>query len=93
MLAVDEIKREQDMDITMDNAEDQMISLNIEQQVQKEKHDWINQLRLKFCIRPEFDVTKNIIHPDGQLNQKYFRPPKGYKAELTSKRKQPRIKK
>ncbi|KAI8099352.1 uncharacterized protein BX664DRAFT_254275 [Halteromyces radiatus] len=70
----------------MDNVEDQVVEpLTPEQQAQKEKHDWINQLRLKFCIRPEFEVTKNIIHPDGRLNQDYFRPPKNYKAEAARK--------
>ncbi|ORZ28514.1 hypothetical protein BCR41DRAFT_418577 [Lobosporangium transversale] len=39
----------------------------------------INEIRLKFCIRDEFPITKNMIHPDGTLNQDYFRPPRGSK--------------
>ncbi|KAG0369497.1 hypothetical protein BC939DRAFT_409283 [Gamsiella multidivaricata] len=45
----------------------------------------INELRLKFCVRDEFPITKNMIHPDGTLNQDYFRPPKGAKAEVARK--------
>ncbi|KAF9916648.1 hypothetical protein FBU30_001232, partial [Linnemannia zychae] len=29
----------------------------------------INEIRLKFCVRDEFPITKNMIHPDGTLNQ------------------------
>ncbi|KAF9194122.1 hypothetical protein BGZ51_001101 [Haplosporangium sp. Z 767] len=45
----------------------------------------INELRLKFCVRDEFPITKNMIHSDGTLNQDYFRPPKGAKAEVARK--------
>ncbi|KAF9545019.1 hypothetical protein EC957_011516 [Mortierella hygrophila] len=45
----------------------------------------INEIRLKFCVRDEFPITKNMIHPDGTLNQDYFRPPKGAKAEVARK--------
>ncbi|KAF9982084.1 hypothetical protein BGZ65_003252 [Modicella reniformis] len=45
----------------------------------------INELRLKFCIRDEFPITKNMIHPDGTLNQDYFRPPKGARMESVRK--------
>ncbi|KAF9977763.1 hypothetical protein BGZ73_004987 [Actinomortierella ambigua] len=45
----------------------------------------INELRLKFCVRDEFPITKNMIHPDGTLNQDYFRPPKGARAEVARK--------
>lgn len=31
----------------------------------------INEIRLKFCVRDEFPITKNMIHPDGTLNQEY----------------------
>jgi len=31
----------------------------------------INELRLKFCVRDEFPITKNMIHSDGTLNQEY----------------------
>ncbi|KAJ1959006.1 hypothetical protein H4R35_007682, partial [Dimargaris xerosporica] len=46
-------------------------------QLYRTKKEWINQMRLKFCRRPEFEITHNIIHDDGTLNQGYFRPPKG----------------
>lgn len=29
----------------------------------------VNEIRLKFCVRDEFPITKNMIHPDGTLNQ------------------------
>ncbi|KAJ1981908.1 hypothetical protein H4R34_001910 [Dimargaris verticillata] len=45
-------------------------------QLYRTKKEWINQMRLKFCRRPEFEITQNIIHDDGTLNQDYFRPPK-----------------
>ncbi|GJJ76385.1 hypothetical protein EMPS_08744 [Entomortierella parvispora] len=45
----------------------------------------INEIRLKFCVRDEFPITKNMIHSDGTLNQDYFRPPKGAKAEVARK--------
>ena len=35
----------------------------------------INEIRLKFCVRDEFPITKNMIHPDGTLNQEYVSPP------------------
>lgn len=35
----------------------------------KKKQEWVKQMRLKFCIRPEFEITKNIILEDGTLNQ------------------------
>jgi hypothetical protein len=31
----------------------------------------INEIRLKFCVRDEFPITKNMIHSDGTLNQEY----------------------
>jgi hypothetical protein len=37
--------------------------------VLKERQDWIKHMRLKFCIRPEFEITKTMIHEDGTLNQ------------------------
>ncbi|KAJ1965411.1 hypothetical protein IWQ62_002672 [Dispira parvispora] len=42
----------------------------------KSKKEWVKQMRLQFSIRPEFEITQNIIHSDGTLNQDYFRPPK-----------------
>ncbi|KAG0171644.1 hypothetical protein DFQ30_000674 [Apophysomyces sp. BC1015] len=49
------------------------------------KQEWVKQFRLKFCIRPDFEITKNMIHEDGTLNQDYFRPPKGVKREEARK--------
>ncbi|RKP38004.1 hypothetical protein BJ085DRAFT_8957, partial [Dimargaris cristalligena] len=40
------------------------------------KLDWVKQMRLQFCVRPDFEITHTIIHPDGMLNQDYFRPPR-----------------
>jgi hypothetical protein len=37
--------------------------------VLKERQEWIKYMRLKFCIRPEFEITKTMIHEDGTLNQ------------------------
>ncbi|KAJ3037405.1 hypothetical protein HDV00_001712 [Rhizophlyctis rosea] len=51
------------------------------------KEPWVNSMRLKFCIRKEFDITKNIVHEDGRLNQDYFRPPKGTKLQPEESRK------
>ncbi|KND04239.1 uncharacterized protein SPPG_01670 [Spizellomyces punctatus DAOM BR117] len=48
-----------------------------EQTVQDEKREWVKRMRIMFCVREEFEVTKSIIHEDGTLNQDYFRPPKG----------------
>ncbi|KAI8336075.1 hypothetical protein BC941DRAFT_354486 [Chlamydoabsidia padenii] len=59
--------------------------LSPELQALKEKQEWINHMRRKFCIQPDFEVTKNLIHPDGTLNQDYFRPPKGYKTPKAKK--------
>ncbi|ORZ26026.1 hypothetical protein BCR42DRAFT_316554 [Absidia repens] len=83
-MAIDSLQDTEDDRTNDQNDESRESSptpLSPEEQAQKERHDWINQIRLKFCIRPEFEVTKNIIHPDGRLNQEYFHPPKGYKPE------------
>ncbi|CAG8822649.1 4350_t:CDS:2, partial [Dentiscutata erythropus] len=48
----------------------------------KTKQEWVKHMRLKFCIRPEFEITQNILHSDGTLNQDYFRPPKGSIPQL-----------
>lgn len=45
--------------------------LSPEEQILKEKQEWVKQFRLKFCVRPEFEITKNMIYPDGTLNQEY----------------------
>ncbi|KAL0083443.1 hypothetical protein F4703DRAFT_1110899 [Phycomyces blakesleeanus] len=59
--------------------------LNAEEQKLKDKQEWVKNFRLKFCVRPEFEITKNMIHDDGTLNQDYFRPPKGLKKEEARK--------
>lgn len=41
-----------------------------------QKQEWIKQMRLDFCRRPEFPETHNIINDEGMLNQEYFQPPK-----------------
>ncbi|CAG8545884.1 6097_t:CDS:2 [Ambispora leptoticha] len=43
----------------------------------KVKQEWVKRMRIKFCVQPEFEITKNMIHPDGTLNQAYFRPTQG----------------
>ncbi|CAG8535912.1 10010_t:CDS:2 [Ambispora gerdemannii] len=43
----------------------------------KVKQEWVKRMRVKFCVQPEFEITKNMIHPDGTLNQAYFRPTQG----------------
>jgi hypothetical protein len=43
--------------------------LTPEEQLLKERQEWINHMRRKFCIQPDFEITKNMIHPDGTLNQ------------------------
>ncbi|KAG1147067.1 hypothetical protein G6F37_007693 [Rhizopus arrhizus] len=55
---------------------------SLEEKKLKEKQEWVKQFRLKFCVRDEFEITKNMIYPDGTLNQDYFRPPKGQKEEV-----------
>ncbi|CAG8655146.1 13699_t:CDS:1, partial [Racocetra fulgida] len=35
----------------------------------KSKQEWVKHMRLKFSIRPEFEITWNILHSDGTLNQ------------------------
>ncbi|KAJ3160818.1 hypothetical protein HDU86_008178 [Geranomyces michiganensis] len=52
-----------------------------EDPVAKEKQDWVKKMRLMFCVREDLEITKNIIHPDGTLNQDYFRPPKGSRLQ------------
>lgn len=44
-------------------------SITPEELVIKKKQEWIKQFRLKFCVREEFEITKNMIYPDGSLNQ------------------------
>lgn len=48
---------------------DPTTELSAAEQKLREKQEWVKRLRLKFCIRPEFDITKNMIYPDGTLNQ------------------------
>ncbi|ORY96423.1 hypothetical protein BCR43DRAFT_491678 [Syncephalastrum racemosum] len=86
MTATDEDVDMKDVDIKLEsNQETEQKILTPEEQKEKEKQDWIRQLRLKFCIRPEYEITKNMIFPDGTLNQDYFRPPKGAKVEEARK--------
>ncbi len=42
---------------------------SLEEEKLKEKQEWVKQFRLKFCVRDEFEITKNMIYPDGTLNQ------------------------
>ncbi|KAJ3226581.1 hypothetical protein HK099_004608 [Clydaea vesicula] len=49
---------------------------NTNTNIDHEKLNFIKMMRLKFCIRPDFEITKNIIFEDGSLNQDYFRPKK-----------------
>ena len=44
-------------------------NLTPEEQLVKASQEWVTQFRLKFCVREEFEITKNIIHPDGSINQ------------------------
>lgn len=46
-------------------------ALSPEEEKEKAKQEWVKRLRLKFCIRPEFEITKNMIYSDGTLNQEY----------------------
>lgn len=59
-----------DVDVKLEvNKENEQNSLTPQEQKEKEKQEWIKQMRLKFCIRPEYEITKNMIFPDGTLNQ------------------------
>ncbi|CAG8617486.1 3006_t:CDS:2 [Cetraspora pellucida] len=58
---------------------------NLEPDKLKTKQEWVKRMRLKFSIRPEFEITWNILHSDGTLNQDYFRPPKGSIPQLQRK--------
>ncbi|CAG8535722.1 6512_t:CDS:2 [Paraglomus brasilianum] len=49
-----------------------------ESQVHECKQHWVKQMRLKFCVRPDDEITKELINADGTLNQKYFHPPEGW---------------
>lgn len=51
----------------MDTTEEH--ELTPEEKALKEKQEWVKQFRLKFCVREEFEITKNMIYPDGTLNQ------------------------
>jgi hypothetical protein len=43
--------------------------LSPEEKLLKEKQEWVKQFRLRFCVREEFEITKNMIYADGTLNQ------------------------
>ncbi|KAG0014546.1 hypothetical protein BGZ81_000408 [Podila clonocystis] len=78
-----ESKESMDQDQTHDQTE-QDATPKVER-VFDARQQRINEIRLKFCVREEFPITKNMIHSDGTLNQDYFRPPKGAKAEVARK--------
>jgi hypothetical protein len=42
--------------------------------ISEEKQRWIREMRLRFCIRPEFPDTKLMVNDDGTLNQMYYIP-------------------
>jgi hypothetical protein len=44
-------------------------TMTLEEKIIKEKQEWVKQFRLKFCVREEFEITKNMIYSDGTLNQ------------------------
>ncbi|KAF9395308.1 hypothetical protein BGX21_009985 [Mortierella sp. AD011] len=81
--------QESSMTQTLDQQPKQELQENIAspkpERVFDARQQRINEIRLKFCVRDEFPITKNMIHPDGTLNQDYFRPPKGAKAEAARK--------
>jgi len=33
------------------------------------KHEWVKEMRKKFCVRKDFENTKILILEDGTLNQ------------------------
>ncbi|KAI7875067.1 uncharacterized protein EV154DRAFT_526790 [Mucor mucedo] len=66
------------MDTTEENYTDDELTM-------KARQEWITQFRLKFCAHDDPDPSKNVIHPDGSLNQDYFRPPKDAKIEEARK--------
>jgi len=53
---------------TQDPSEPIQTSPSVEEII-TEQQEWVKQMRLKFCVREEFEITKNIIHKDGTLNQ------------------------
>lgn len=53
-------------DTPMDTSEE---TYTPEELIIKEKQEWITQFRLKFCPQNESDPSKNVIYPDGSLNQ------------------------
>ncbi|KAI9318028.1 hypothetical protein BX666DRAFT_1934086 [Dichotomocladium elegans] len=67
------------------DEQEQLRELSPAEERIRAKQEWVKQIRLKFCIRPEFEITKNMIYPDGTLNQDYFRPPVGAKVEEARK--------
>lgn len=85
MLTQDTPSTDMVLDDTTHVEEKKEEDITPEERIVKEKQEWIKQFRLKFCVREEFEITKNMIHPDGSLNQDYFRPPKGAKKEEARK--------
>ncbi|KAG4093017.1 hypothetical protein H8356DRAFT_1700605 [Neocallimastix lanati (nom. inval.)] len=51
------------------------------------KHEWVKEMRKKFCVRKEFENTKILILEDGTLNQDYFRLSKGTVLKTNEVRK------
>lgn len=60
-----------DLEVGDANKDQQERALSPEEEKEKAKQEWVKRLRLKFCIRPEFEITKNMIYSDGTLNQEY----------------------
>ncbi|KAI8065669.1 hypothetical protein BC940DRAFT_320517 [Gongronella butleri] len=81
MLLDDEVVTQEQMDIAEQlQEEDTLADAQDDEDEEKEivdedeRHALIRRLRLQFCVRPEFEVTKTMIFPDGRLNQEYFLP-------------------
>lgn len=69
MLTQDTPSTDMVLDETTHVEEKKEEDITPEERIVKEKQEWIKQFRLKFCVREEFEITKNMIHPDGSLNQ------------------------
>jgi hypothetical protein len=52
-----------------DTVMEEKKEISPEEKLTTERQEWVKQMRLKFCVRPEFEVTKNMIFEDGTLNQ------------------------
>ncbi|OMH85762.1 hypothetical protein AX774_g675 [Zancudomyces culisetae] len=47
----------------------------------KQKQQWVRDMRIEFCRRPNMPETHNIIFENGDLNQEYFAKPHDYVEE------------